>query len=215
MTSKLRNKLINIAKDKITNHDRSHDFYHALRVLNNAEGIVEYEGGDLDIIVPAALFHDIVCYQKNHPKSNDSSEESAETTKEILENIDEFPRKKIGTVFEAINQCSFSKSINPNTLEAKILQDADRLEATGAISIMRTFSSTGQMERPFYHPTDPFCRLRKPDSKKQALDLFYSRLLVVQDRMHTKYAKKLAKKRTKFLKQFLKELAWELGDISC
>jgi uncharacterized protein len=113
-------------------------------------------------------------------------------------------------VCEAIRSCSFAKGIVPNQLEAKILQDADGLESMGAISIMRTFASTGQMGRQFYNPEDPFCRKRNPDAIKYALDLFFTHLLVVESRMHTQSAKHIAKRRTAFLKRFLKELEREL-----
>ena len=96
-------------------------------------------------------------------------------------------------------------------LESKILQDADRLEATGAISIMRTFSSGGQMNRPFYDPADPFCR-NGTVAFRSDLDLFYRRLLVVEKGMHTPYARKIARRRTLFLKQFLRELKMELKE---
>ncbi|MBI5076994.1 hypothetical protein HZB94_01250 [Candidatus Falkowbacteria bacterium] len=95
-------------------------------------------------------------------------------------------------------------------MESKILQDADGLEATGAISIMRTYSSTGQMKRPFYNFENPFCENREPNATQFALDLFYERLLKVADRMHTKTAKKIAKRRTDFLKKFLNEFKLEL-----
>ena len=95
-------------------------------------------------------------------------------------------------------------------LESQIVQDADGLEATGAISIMRTFATTGQMNRPFYNPVDPFCKTREPDAMKNALDLFYERLLRVTERMHTKTAKKISTRRTAFLRKFLKELDLEL-----
>lgn len=75
---------------------------------------------------------------------------------------------------------------------------------------MRTFSSTGSMKRVFYHSEDPFCRERPPDDLKFALDLFYTRLLKVEERMHTMAAKKIAKRRTAFLKEFLEELKIEL-----
>jgi|TARA_Y100000310_G_scaffold82857_1_gene79477 hypothetical protein len=87
--------------------------------------------------------------------------------------------------------------------------DADSLEATGAISIMRTYSSTGQMKRPFYNSEDPFCENRKPDSLNFALDLFYDKLLKVTDKMHTKTSKSISKRRTDFLIDFLKELKLE------
>lgn len=210
MNTALKNQLIKIAKEKIPNNDVSHDFEHASRVLLNAEIIAKEENGDFDIIVPAALFHDLVVYPKNHPNKHKSQEESAEAAEKILNEINNFPKDKIEKVKICILECSFSKGITPKLLESKILQDADRLEATGAIAIMRTFSSTGQMKRPFYNPEDSFCKNRKPNSLHFALDLFYERLLKVADRMNTKTARKIAKRRTLFLKEFLNELKLEL-----
>ena len=210
MKESLRQKLIDLAKEKITKEDISHDLQHSLRVLALAEKIAKEEGADFDIIVPAALFHDVVIYPKNNPRSKNESEESARYTAQLLEDIEDYPKNKIRKVQTAIEQCSFSKRIMPELLEAKVLQDADRLEATGAISIMRTFSSTGQMKRPFYKPEDPFCKNREPEPKRYALDLFYARLLKVESGMHTKKAKELAKERTGFLRSFLEELKNEL-----
>jgi uncharacterized protein len=75
---------------------------------------------------------------------------------------------------------------------------------------MRTYASAGQMKNPFYNAEDPFCKNRKPNALKFALDLFFERLLKVEERMHTKTAKKIAKRRTKFLNIFLKEFVLEL-----
>jgi len=210
MNKELRHKLISIAQERITNDDPSHDFEHALRVLANVERIHASEDADLDILVPAALFHDIVNYPKNDPRSRFAADESAEVAKALLSEVKEFPEDKIEGVAKTISTCSFSKGIDPDFIEAKILQDADGLEATGAISIMRTFSSSGSMKRLFYHSEDPFCRNRQPDDLKYALDLFYTRLLKVEERMHTETAKKIAKRRTSFLRIFLEELRLEL-----
>lgn len=210
MNNKMRNQLIQIAKEKILDTDVSHDFEHAMRVLSNAERISKKEYGDFEIIIPAALFHDIIIYPKNHPNRHKSQEESAELAEKILNELEIYPKNKIKNVKTCILECSFSKWIVPNSIESKILQDADGLEATGAISIMRTYSSTGQMQRPFYNSEDPFCETREPDTLKFALDLFYERLLKVEERMHTKTAKKIAKRRTKFLIVFLKEFKLEL-----
>src|SRR3989344_8112929 len=135
MKESLRQKLIDLAKEKITKEDISHDLQHSLRVLALAEKIAKEEGADFDIIVPAALFHDVVIYPKNNPRSKNESEESARYTAQLLEDIEDYPKNKIRKVQTAIEQCSFSKRIMPELLEAKVLQDADRLEATGAISI--------------------------------------------------------------------------------
>ena len=210
MDSVLRNQLIKIAQEKIPDADVSHDFEHALRVLANAERIAGEENADLDIIIPAALFHDLIVYPKNHPDKHKSQEESAEAAAEILEKIDPYPKGKIAAVKTCILECSFSKGILPETLESKIIQDSDGLEATGAISIMRTYSSTGQMKRPFYNSEDPFCKNREPNPASFALDLFYERLLKVADRMHTETAKKIAQRRTDFLHDFLSEFKLEL-----
>lgn len=206
----LRETLINIARKEISDSDPSHDFSHAMRVLRLAEYIGEKEKTDLDVIVPAALFHDIVVYPKNDPRTQESQDESAKKAHELLEKIELYPKEKIETVAHIIRTCSFSKSIHSDLLEARIIQDADGLEATGAISIMRTFSSSGSMARSFYHENDPFCRKRKPEDKRYALDLFFTRLLKIKDSMHTPTAKKMAERRTLFLRKFLKQLELEL-----
>lgn len=211
MNAKLRKKLIEITKQNVKN-DISHGFDHIFRVLNLAEKIGKTEKADLDIIIPAALFHDIVVY-KGTAKESKEVEESAATALKILKKMKEYPQDKISDVIYAISVCSFSKDINPKTLEAKVLQDADLLEATGAVSIMRTFGSGMVMgNRTFYNLEDPFCKKRKPDDKSYSLDLFFTRLLIAKDRMHTKTAKSIAKRRTKFLRNFLKELKMELDE---
>ena len=212
MENGLRDKLIQIAKERISATDVSHDFRHAMRVTSIAEMIAKEERGDLDIITPAALLHDAFVYPKNHPDKHRSQEISAVTAREILYNLDGFPKEKIGEVETCILECSFSKGIIPESLESKILQDADGLEATGAISIMRTYSSAGQMKKIFYNPEDPFCENREPDAQQFALDLFYERLLKVIDRMHTQTAKEIAKRRTDFLLTFLNEFKLELKE---
>lgn len=208
--SALRKILIDIAKEKIPNTDSSHDFQHALRVLLNAEMIAKKEGGDSEIIIPSSLLHDAIVYPKNHPDRSKSQLESSIVAAKILDTLDFYPKNKIPKVETCILECSFSKGIVPELLESKILQDADGLEATGAISIMRTYSSTGQMKRMFYNPEDPFCKNRKPDASHFALDLFYERLLIQVERMHTPTAKKIAIRRTNFLEKFLKEFELEL-----
>lgn len=210
MNKKLRKKLIKIAQEELSSDNVTHDFQHAYRVLSNAENIAEEEEGDLDIIVPAALFHDLVIYPKGQSNEYKSQKESAEGAERILSKLEEYPEEKIKKVKTCIMECSFNRNLDPSFLESAILQDADGLEATGAISVMRTYSYTGETERPFYDPEDPFCEERKPDATKFALDLFYERLLKVSDRMNTSKAKEIADRRTEFLEEFLEELKLEL-----
>jgi len=212
LKNKLKQDLIGIASQRISSDDPSHDFLHELRVLALSERIAFDEKADLDIVIPSALFHDLVTYSKDDYRSKNAPGESAELAKRILEEIREYPSDKIDRVQNAIQSCSYTRGIVPNLLEARILQDADGLEATGAISIMRTFSSTGSMKRIFYNPTDPFCRDRNPDDLRYALDLFYTRLLKVKGRMNTALGKRIAARRTNFLKKFLDQLEMELNE---
>lgn len=214
MNKELRAKLITVAEENSHPDDPSHDFSHILRVLKNVETIAESEGGDFDILIPSALFHDVINIPKDDPRADQASNESAEWTIELLKTFKEFPQAKFPAVFDAISKCSFSKGIVPELLESKILQDADGLDSTGAISIMRTCSSCGVMKRAFYDLDDPFYEVR--DKYKGpahfGVDLFYRILLVVESRIHTETAKKIAKRRTEFLRTFLDELRVELGE---
>ncbi len=208
----LRNQLIEIAKEKQTKTDPSHDIHHVIRVMSLAEQIAKSVDADLEVVLPAACFHDVIVYPKNSPQSDTETDESAELAGELLRKMNGYPLEKIENVQIAIRQCSFKKGIVPDLLEAKVLQDADRLEATGAIAVMRTFSSGGQLNRLFYRAEDPFCETGEPVPGGSGLDLFYRRLLVVESRMHTDLAKKIAKRRTEFLHAFLGELKIELQE---
>jgi uncharacterized protein len=211
MNSEVKTLLVRTAEAWQTKNDPSYDFDHVLRVLNLSVRIGLSEKADTDVLFPAALFHDIIFYEKNDARNKGSSKESAEAAREVLLAIDGFDKNKIEAVVECISQCSFSKGIKPTLLESKILQDADGLEATGAISIMRTFSSGGRMNIPFYCRQDPFCE-NGPVDFRSSLDLFYTRLLVVESRMHTELAKKMARRRTEFLRSFLDEFKMELSE---
>ncbi len=213
MDKEIEKQLLKIAEKYQTRTDPSHDFNHVLRVLNLAKLIGEQENADFDIFIPAAIFHDIIIYRKDDPKSRYETDESATFAENILKDIKLYPQHKIKLVADCIKQCSFSKGIKATSLESKILQDADRLEATGAISIMRTFSSGGQMNRHFYNPENPFNK-QNNTAKETNLDLFFNRLLIVEKRMNTKIAKNIAKGRTNFVNQFLKQLKTELKESS-
>lgn len=192
--------------------DPSHDGGHVQRVLNIAIKIAETEHADMEVIIPAAIFHDSFIYQKNDERNKFATEKSSEFAKEVLEEIIDFPKHKIPHVVMCILECSYSKGIFPSTLESKILQDADRLEATGAISIMRTFSSGGQMGLPFYNPEDPFRENSDPLNTEFSLDLLYRRLFLVTAGMNTETARIMAQRRHEFLKVFENELRVELGE---
>ncbi len=211
MKETLKSEIIKIAKPYYPTSDPSHDWAHIQRVLKNAELIWNSEGWyDEDILFPSVLFHDLINPPKNLPEAHLASEKSAELAGKILCTLDCFPKEKINNVQYAISVCSFNKNIRPETHEAMILQDADLLEATGSIAIMRTFSSAGQYGTPFYSEIDTFCETREP-SQTYAIDFFYKRLLVVASRMNTKKWKELAQERTRILTDFLLSLKDELS----
>ena len=194
---------------KIMDNDPAHDFEHVMRVYNNAQKISKKEKANQKLVLSAALLHDIVSYPKSSKRSKFSSIESAKKSKLILKKY-EFTDEEIAVVSNAIADHSFSQNKIPQTLEGKILQDADRLDALGAIGIARVFATSGSLNLPFYNIDDPFCAKRNPDDNLWAIDHFFNKLLKLEFMMNTKSGKIEAKKRTKVLKAFLKELKNEV-----
>ena len=190
----------------------AHDFEHVQRVYRNAEIISKKEeGADLDIVLAAALLHDLVVYPKGSRRTNHSADESADLAKKILSEYKYYPVEKIEKVVYAIRTHSYSKQLIPSTLEGKILQDADRLDAIGAIGIARTFSVGGSENRSLYDPKDPFCESdRELDDTRWTLDHIKKKLLILKNSMHTKTAKEIAKQRTDFIESFLNQLRNEI-----
>ena len=180
-----------------------------MRVYKNALKLCKKEKANEKLVLSAVLLHDVVSYPKSDKRSKISSLKSAEEAKKILKKLDYTP-EEIQIVSNAICDHSFSRGKKPETLEGKILQDADRLDAIGAIGIARVFAVGGSEKRPFYNNEDPFCKTRTPDDKTWTLDHFYNKLLKLESFMNTKSAKIEAKKRTNVLKDFLSELKKEL-----
>jgi uncharacterized protein len=196
----------------LRNQSHAHDFQHILRVYKNAEMISRQEDGvDLDIVLAAALLHDLVVYPKGSSKTINSADDSADVAKKILFEYKKYPIEKIEKVADTIRTHSYSKKLIPSTLEGKILQDADRLDAIGAIGIARTFSVGGSENRSLYNPADPFCESeRRLDDAQWTLDHIKKKLMILKNSMHTKTAKKLAEQRTEFMELFLNQLRKEL-----
>jgi len=195
-------------RKKISNNP-AHDFDHIMRVYKNAEKLTKKEKVNTKLVLCAVLLHDIVNYKKYDKRSKNSSTKSAIMARQILSKYN-FSNSEIKVITDAIRDHSFSKNKTPSTLEGKILQDADRLDAIGAIGIARAFAVSGAESRPFYNGMDPFCSKRKPDDQKWTVDHFYRKLLKLEKLMNTKSAKIEAKKRTKVLKNFLSELKHEI-----
>ena len=194
---------------EMMDNDSAHDFQHVMRVYKNAQKLCKQEKANEKLVLSAALLHDIVSYPKSDKRSKNSSVESAKKSKPLLEKYG-FSKEEIVIVSEAIRDHSFSRNKIPITLEGKILQDADRLDALGAIGIARVFATGGSLKRSFYNTDDPFCQTRMPDDKTWTVDHFYQKLLKLESLMNTKSGRVEAKKRTKVLKEFLNHLKQEL-----
>ena len=192
-------------KAMMVKNDPAHDFEHVLRVYSNAERICKKEKANTKLVLTAVLLHDIISFPKSDKRSKTSSTKSAIKAKKILQKLP-YSDDEIKIISDAIESHSFSKNKTPKTLEGKILQDADRLDALGAIGIARTFAVGGAEKRSFYNSSDPFCSSRKPNDQEWTVDHFFKKLLVLESKMNTKSGKKEAKRRTKIIKKFLNDL---------
>ena len=194
---------------KKMSNDPAHDFNHVMRVFKNAQKLCKKENANEKLVLSASLLHDIVSYPKSDKRSKISSVKSAEKAQKILIKLG-YATKEIEIICDAIRDHSFSRGKIPKTIEGKILQDADRLDAIGAIGIARVFTVGGAEKRPFYNIEDPFCKIRHPNDHMWTLDHFYQKLLNLESMMNTKSAKVEAKRRTKILKKYLLELQKEI-----
>jgi uncharacterized protein len=193
------------------NADPAHDFSHAMRVFRAARAIGQDEGADMQVLLLAALLHDAGSEKKVSPEPEDHGSLRLRRIEEWLTRtgLPEDVRKK---VLYAIEVHRFSAGITPSTLEARVLQDADRLDALGAIGIARVFLTGGSLGRLLYNPADPFCRTREPDDRKWNLDHFFRKLLKLEHGMHTRTGKRLAGERAAVLRRYLSDLETEIGD---
>jgi uncharacterized protein len=187
----------------------AHDFSHVLRVEGNARRIARTEPAEPAILLPAALLHELRSYPKDHPDSPRSGEICAQEAILLLEEID-YPARWVEPIAACIRDHPFSLGRTPETIEGRILQDADRLDAIGAIGLARCFAVCGELRRPLYHGDDPFARARPPDDKAFGLDHFYTKLLRIPERLHTATARSLAGERIAFLQAFLDQLRGEI-----
>lgn len=190
--------------------DGSHDLAHILRVFKNAMRIHAEDGGDGEVLAAATLLHDCVAVEKNSPHRAQASRLAAEKASGILESLGWTP-EKIDAVAHAITTHSFSANLPPETLEAKILQDADRLDAIGAIGVARCFYIGGRMNSGLHDIADPAGDDRMLDDKSFAIDHFPIKLFKLADGFQTETGRKMAAERhrrlVEFRDQFLEEVS--------
>lgn len=190
--------------------DPAHGLDHVRRVVANALLLAEAEGVGLEVVLPAAWLHDCVVVPKDSPNRSTASALAARTAREWLQSSGYDP-VHLDAIEHAIEAHSFTAGIAPRTIEAKVVQDADRLDSLGAIGIARCLMLGGSLERPLYDVEDPFCDMRAPDDAVSTIDHFYTKLLLLADSMQTEAGQREAQRRTEFMLAYLKELALELG----
>jgi uncharacterized protein len=188
----------------------SHDLAHVERVLRTAERLSEREGADRDVCRASALLHELVSLPKNHPDSARSGDLCAEEAARVLRGAGAAERLVV-RVAAAIRDHGFSKGVVPDSLEGKILQDADRLDAIGAIGVARCVATAAEMGSRLYHPGDPLARARALDDKAYALDHFERKLFRIPALLHTSSARALADERVAFMRAFVAQLGREVA----
>jgi len=197
-------------KEKILHYfenGKGHGFDHTVRVYNLAIKIAETECADMEVVKASTLLHDI-CRKKEEETGLCHAEEGVKLAPEILREIN-FPEEKIDNVLHCINVHRFSRGLKPETKEAKVLQDADRLDAIGAIAITRIISHNTLIGNPLYDPEI------EPDevytSKgKTAINHFFEKIFkLTPETFHTELAKEIARDRYDYTQEFVKRFISE------
>ncbi len=183
-------------KQGFSGEGTGHDYFHVERVVNMAKRITEEENADLFLVELAAWLHDVGDY-----KLNGGIDKSEELIFEFLDRLN-VPQEIISKTIEIVSQVSFSKGKTAESLEAKIVQDADRLDAVGAVGISRCFAYGGSKLREIHNPENP---------EDTSIQHFYDKLLKLKDLMNTNSAKRIASERHQFMKEFLERFyqEWE------
>ncbi|GLS91462.1 phosphohydrolase [Psychromonas marina] len=208
LTEQFENKIQLFVKEQMT-QDQAHDMSHLLRVVKTAKQLCEDEKACNEVVIPAAYLHDCVSFPKNHPDRAQSSTLAAKKAIEFLTSID-YPSEFYEQISHAIITHSYSANIKPETVEAKIVQDADRLDALGAIGIARCLQVGCSLGLALYNDEDPFCEHREMDDRAYSIDHFYNKLFKLADTMNTDSATIEAQRRTEFMREYLRQLGAEV-----
>ena len=192
----------------LSHHDRS----HTERVYHIAIRIAEKEGGDLEVVKAAALLHDVARSMEDEGKISDHALEGARIAERILEKVD-FPREKVLEVVRCIESHRFKNGMKAKSLEAGILQDADRLDVLGAVGIARVFMKGGWENIPLYDPMIP-PKENYDGTSLTAINHILEKTLIIRDTLNTKTAKGIAEGRHKFIEEYLKRFLEEsVGEV--
>lgn len=189
--------------------DGAHDPAHILRVFRNAFRIQAEDGGDARLLAAAVLLHDCVSVEKNSPLRSQASRLAADKASDILGALG-WSAEDCAAVAHAVLTHSFSANIEPQTLEARILQDADRLDAIGMVGAARCFYIAGRMGSALYDVTDPLAKSRPLDDRAFAIDHFPAKLFKLAEGFKTAAGARLARERHERLQSVLDQLLEEI-----
>jgi len=192
------------------NSDGSHDLSHIHRVWKNVCRIQAVDGGDLKVLLAATILHDCVEVEKDSPLRSQASTLSSQKAASILDSMS-WTTSEIELAAGAIKSHSFSAGIEPETLEAKILQDADRLDAIGMVGVARCFYVSGRLGRALYDFENPTAAGREFDDKTFAIEHFHTKLLKLNSGFRTGEGSRLAQQRHARLESFLTEFMDEIN----
>jgi len=210
--NKIIDKTIFFVKEKLDGDSSGHDWWHIFRVWNMSKKISEKEGGDLFLIEMAALLHDVADW-----KFYENEDEGLQVIIDFLVSF-ELDKNTINSIINIVKNVSFKGAGVKDkmiSLEGKIVQDADRLDAIGAIGVARTFAFGGKFGNEMHNPHKKV-KLHEnfndyKNDKGTTINHFYEKLLLLKDRMHTNTAKNIAQKRHRYMEAFLKQFysEWE------
>lgn len=199
-------KTKDFVKEKLYGEGSGHDWFHIERVYNLSKFIAEKENADLFIVEITSLLHDIDDW-----KFSNDTDTNTTTTENFLASIS-VPKNDINKIISIIKTMSFKGGVvdsTQNSIEGKVVQDSDRLDAIGAIGIARTFAYGGSKGRQIYDPSINPIEFTSLEQVKNAgnhtVNHFYEKLLKLKDLMNTNTAKEIAEKRHKFMENFLEE----------
>jgi uncharacterized protein len=189
--------------------DAAHDINHIKRVVKNVIYLTDIEEANSLITLPSAWLHDCVAVAKDSPLRAQGSKMAADAAMSFLATIG-YPGELMPEVFHAIEAHSYTANIPTRTLEAAVVQDADRLDSLGAIGIARCLLVGGRLNRPLCSSEDPFCDDRDPDDGQFTIDHFYAKLFKLPATMKTDAGRTEAQRRADLMQRYLDDLRKEI-----
>ncbi len=205
--------LVPLVRPYYQSPDPAHDWAHVGRVADSAAKIAVNENIDPLCVLAAVYCHDLINLPKNHPDRKNASTLAAQEAVPLLKKAG-FDSSQIELIFSAITEHSFSAGLKPSSPIGAIVQDADRLDALGAIGILRCASVSTQVQSSFYDSYDPFAQSRELNDKKFMIDHYFTKLFKLPQLMNTALGKELANQRVRYMREFLNHLEKEIKN-SC